>query len=151
MPVPQQWSAVCRGHSHSHDSRPTTVAVVGREHPLIHMRPAPHQQLLCVEGHSHSHETSPTSAAAMGRGYPLIHMIPAPHQQRPCVGDSALSLIQGDMGPSWCKGVTSSPCAEKREKVRSNLMHPISLPDFAGLLRQLFMPLQIGVQLGHIA
>ncbi len=29
--------------------------------------------------------------------------------------------------------------------------HPISLPDFDELLRQLFTPLQSGVQLGHIA
>ncbi len=49
-------------------------------------------------------------------------MIPAPHQRRPCVEDSPLSLIQGDMGPSLCKGVTSSPCAEKCVKVRSHLM-----------------------------
>ncbi len=49
-------------------------------------------------------------------------MIPAPHQQRACVEESALSLVHGDMGPSRCKGVTSSPCAEKRAKVRSDLM-----------------------------
>ncbi len=30
IPAPQQRSAVCRGHSHSHDSSPTSAAVVGR-------------------------------------------------------------------------------------------------------------------------
>ncbi len=30
IPVPQQRSAVCRGHSHSYDSSPTSATVVGR-------------------------------------------------------------------------------------------------------------------------
>ncbi len=42
IPAPQQWSAVCRGHS------------------LIHMIPAPRQQLPCVEDTRSFTDTSPT-------------------------------------------------------------------------------------------
>ncbi len=65
---------------------------------------------------THSHDTSPTSAAAVCRGYPLIHMIPAPHQWLPCVEDSALSLVQGDMGPLRCKKSPHPPAQKSVQR-----------------------------------
>ncbi len=139
--------------THSHDTSPSSAAAgFGRHCSLIHMIPA-HQQW-----------------SAVCRRHPLIHTIPAPHQRLPCTEDSALSLIQGDMGSSRCKesphpsprksawrqGVfdaparksgegEESPDAPWRKSVRRRL------PDFAGLLHQLFTPLQSGAQLGRIA
>ncbi len=67
------------------------------------------------------------------------------------------------------RGVTWCPCTEKaregeespdapaQKSARRRLVtwcpgaYPISLQDFAGLLRQLFTPLRSGVQLGRIA
>ncbi len=49
IPAPQQRSAVCRGHSHSHEASPTSEAAVGRVYTHIHMIPAPHQRRPCVE------------------------------------------------------------------------------------------------------
>ncbi len=106
----------------SHNTSPSSVAAMsGRHCSLIHTIPAPQQRSAVCRGHSHSHDSSPTSAAVVGRGHPLIYMIPAPHQWRRCE-DFALSILQGDMGPSRCKGVTSSPCTEKRAKMKSQLM-----------------------------
>ncbi len=127
-PTSERRSATCKAQSlgsslTSHDTSPSSVAAMsGRHCSLIHTIPVPQLRSAVCRGHFNSHDSSPTSAAVMGRGHPLIHMLPAPHQRQPCVEDSALSLIQGDMGPLRCKGVTSSPCAKKRAKVRSHLM-----------------------------
>ncbi len=65
--APQQGSAVCRGHSHSHDTSPSSAAAgFGRHCPLSHTIPAPQQQSAVCRGHSHSHDTSPTISGYRG-------------------------------------------------------------------------------------
>ncbi len=157
--------AVCKAQSvgsspPSHNTSPSSVAAMsGRHCSLIHTIPAPQQRSAVCRGHSHSHDSSPTSAAVVGRGHPLIYMIPAPHQRRRCE-DFALSILQGDMGPSvqrshliplhrktgedeesidgparksaqWW-GVSWCPCGEKRAKVRSHLTPRLAAIDGDG-------------------
>ncbi len=75
---------------------------------------------------------------AQSLGSSLIHTIPAPHQRsavcrgHPLIQESSDAPAQKSTrrrGVTWCPGA-----------------HPISLQDFAGLLRQLFTPLRSGVQ-----
>ncbi len=54
IPAPHQRLPCVHGHSHSHETNPTSAAAMGRGYPLIHMIPAPHQQWPCVEDSAHS-------------------------------------------------------------------------------------------------
>ncbi len=82
---------------------------------------------------THSHNTSPSLAAAGFGRHPVIHTIPAPHQWLPHTEDSALSLIQGDMGPSRCK---ESPHPPTQKSGKGSLM-PLRAKVMTGVLTPL--------------
>ncbi len=107
MQPPRLRAAFCHVQStitglltYSHNTSPSLAAArFGRHCSLIHTIQAPQQR------------------SAVCRRHPLIHTIPAPHQRLPRTEDSALSLIQGDMGPSRCK---ESPHPPRRKVARGH-------------------------------
>ncbi len=167
---PPQWSAVCRGlrsltHSRWHGA-PASVA-----HPLASSKAAPANESYYETAHK-SEESPDAQKSARRRGVTWC-----PCAEKRAKARSHLVPLRGKSARR--REVTWCPCAEKcakaishlvplRAKAGSHLMplrrkarrrgvtwclgaHPISLQDFAGLLRQLFTPLRSGVQLGRIA
>ncbi len=166
---------MCRGlrsltHSWWHGA-PASVA-----HPLASSAAAPHlraavSHIMPLRAKARSHLMPLREKRAKARS----HLVPLRRKAREGEEspDAPAQKSVRRRGVTWC------PCAKKRAKARSRLMplrgkaregeespgaparrrgvtwcpgaHPISLPDFAGLLRQLFTPLRSGVQLGRIA